>query len=265
MRLLLMVVLLLQYSDCWSESWVQVTSTTQLPGSSLYDFSYDYSWPYESSNAVVSVCQTGCIIHPFYVGGQLYTPQGLVIKASDNCYNMKCIRDKWVAKFSVGGTSHLSTSQEGARTSCWSYVAFPFSGEYPTGSAISLPGASCGIAPPPGVECNISLQDIDHGVLKPSAINGSTKSETGQLICNAGVTAKLTLGSGDSVHLYSNGVNIIDSEVYINDVKVGGDKSVTITAINGITPIIIKSVLHSVSSPMGGEFSGSSVILMSLY
>ncbi len=259
-----MVVLLLQYSDCWSESWVQVNSTTQISGSAQYGFSYDYSWPYESSNSVVDVCRTGCIVLPFYVGGQLYTEQGLIIKASDNCYNMKCIWDKWVAKFGVSGSSYASTSQPGARTSCWSYVAFSFSGAYPTGSAISLPGASCGIAPPPGVECNISLQDIDHGVLKPSAINGSTKSETGQLICNAGVTAKLTLGSGDSVRLYSNGVNVIDSEIYINDVKVGGGKSVTITAINGATPVIIKSVLHSVSSSMGGEFSGSDVILMSI-
>ncbi|WP_139339691.1 hypothetical protein [Serratia marcescens] len=268
MRLFIMIILLFQYSYCWSESWVQVGSREPVfPGSSMYSYSYSFSWPYESGNDIVAACQTGCIINPFYVGGQIYQGSDhiLIIHASDNCYNMKCIWDKWVKTHGASGSDIMNTVQPGAGTSCWSFLAFPFSGTYPTGAGLALPGAACGIAPPVNVKCNISLNDIDHGVLKPSNINGSTKSEIGRLECNADASVQLTLGAGDKVHLYSNGVNIIDSDIYINDYKVGRGGAVNVNAINGTTTITIKSVLQSVSSPIGGEFIGSDVILMSIY
>ncbi|UTL85638.1 hypothetical protein [Serratia marcescens] len=135
-----------------AESWVEVQSTDKQPESSLYRFTYSYSWPYENTELTVPECQYGCMVLPFYEGGQIYQMQSdaLIIRPEDNCQTTQCIWGKWVAAHGKGlGTSSLLTAQQSARESCWAFMVFPFGGGFPTEPGVRIPGAFCGVAPPP--------------------------------------------------------------------------------------------------------------------
>ncbi|WP_422396488.1 hypothetical protein [Serratia marcescens] len=113
------------------------------------------------------------------------------------------------------------------------------------------------------MRCNISLQDIDFGLLSISDVNGATKNEMGQLTCNAYARVKLSLGAGDLIHLYSNGMNVINSDVYVNGVRLNRE-GLYLNAIDGAQGGNVTSVLHGLPSLTSGEFSGSDYIIMSI-
>lgn len=248
-----------------AESWVNVTSTKPSTPLGFYDFTYNYSWPYEESDAIVPKCQTGCMIAAFYEGGDIYEGGGgIVITSEDNCYTMRCLHQKWSENKPLIGSAVQYSSQPGARESCWTFLAFDFTGVYPATNGIRLQGSNCGIAPPPNVECDISEPIIlDHGVIQNNELFGSVVSKNILMVCTGGVTAKLNLGAGDKIDMNTNG-GILYSDVYVNDVKLTSSSNVSVDIRTGNVELNVKSVLFGSGVINGGEYNGSGVIVMTI-
>ncbi|WP_029484990.1 MrpH family fimbial adhesin [Enterobacter mori] len=125
-----------------------------------------------------------------------------------------------------------------------------------------MPGSICGTAPQPSGSCDFD-QDVltlDHGTLTRQELDGHEVSETVSINCTSSQTLKLYIYSADNVQLRDDGS--LYSELYMND-NVLGTNGFTLDVAEQEN-VVVKSVLHTNGSVAAGEFSGSTVMLITV-
>lgn len=125
-----------------------------------------------------------------------------------------------------------------------------------------LPGSICGAAPAPSGSCDFD-QDVltlDHGTLTRQELDGHEVSETVSINCTSSQTLKLFIYSADNVQLRDDGS--LYSELYMND-NVLGTNGFTLDVAEQQN-VVVKSVLRTNGSVAAGEFSGSTVMLITV-
>lgn len=125
-----------------------------------------------------------------------------------------------------------------------------------------MPGSICGTAPQPSGSCDFD-QDVltlDHGTLTRNELEGHEVSETVSINCTSSQTLKLFIYSADNVQLRDDGS--LYSELYMND-NVLGTNGFTLDVAEQEN-VVVKSILHTNGSVAAGEFSGSTVMLITV-
>ena len=125
-----------------------------------------------------------------------------------------------------------------------------------------MPGSICGTAPQPSGSCDFD-QDVltlDHGTLTRNELDGHEVSETVSINCTSSQTLKLYIYSADNVQLRDDGS--LYSELYMND-NVLGTNGFTLDVAEQEN-VTVKSVLRTNGSVAAGEFSGSTVMLITV-
>lgn len=125
-----------------------------------------------------------------------------------------------------------------------------------------MPNSICGAAPAPSGSCDF-VQDsitLDHGTLQKTELEGHEVSSTVNISCTSSKTLQVYIYSADNVQLRDDGS--LYSELYLNN---------NILGINGFTldvtdeaNVSVKSVLRTNGTVAAGEFSGSTVMLISM-
>lgn len=125
-----------------------------------------------------------------------------------------------------------------------------------------LPGSICGTAPQPSGSCdfNQDVLTLDHGTLPRQELDGHEVSETVSINCTTSQTLKLYIYSADNVQLRDDGS--LYSELYMND-NVLGTNGFTLDVAEQEN-VVVKSILHTNGSVAAGEFSGSTVMLITV-
>lgn len=125
-----------------------------------------------------------------------------------------------------------------------------------------LPGSICGAAPAPSGSCDFE-QDVlllDHGTLSRRQLEGHEVSENVTISCTTSQTLKLYIYSADNVQLRDDGS--LYSELYMNDTVLGTEGfDLDVQQQENVT---VKSVLRTNGSVEAGEFSGSTVMLITV-
>lgn len=125
-----------------------------------------------------------------------------------------------------------------------------------------LPGSICGTAPQPSGTCDFD-QDVltlDHGTLSKRELEGHEVTENVSINCTNAETLKLYIFSADNVQLRDDGS--LYSELYMNDTIIG-TTGFTID-VTERTQVSVKSVLRTNGNVTAGEFSGSTVMLITV-
>lgn len=125
-----------------------------------------------------------------------------------------------------------------------------------------LPGSICGVAPAPSGSCDFD-QDVltlDHGTLSRRELEGHEVSENVSISCTTAQTLKLYIYSANEVDLRADGS--LYSELYLND-NVLGTTGFTLD-VNSQTEVSVKSRLRTNGTPEAGEFSGSTIMLITV-
>lgn len=125
-----------------------------------------------------------------------------------------------------------------------------------------LPGSVCGVAPAPSGSCDFE-QDVltlDHGTISKNELEGHSVSETVSITCTSAKTLTLYIFDADKLDLKEDGS--LYSELYINDSTLGA-QGLTVDADEQLN-VDVKSVLHTNGSVTAGEFSGSTVMLITV-
>lgn len=270
MRDLVILTVLLGCSFLSTASpWVEVNKIETDAKTNEKTITFSYSWPFENEDALVNECKSGCVIGAFFEGGRLYNidvSKPLTILSNENCYSMKCIWSKWVEKYSTAIlTSTWTTTQSGADSGCWAFLAFSLSsGNNITGTGTRLPGTSCASPPPESVYCSLdNIPDFDHGILSNENIDASSVTQRTSLNCNASSKVNIYLAYGDKIYLGS-GSSDLSSEIYIEGNAVTSTNAVTVNAFSGDNDIAIESRLSSTGHITGGEYSGSGVLILDI-
>ncbi|MGK3227573.1 hypothetical protein ACCW94_21090 [Enterobacter soli] len=125
-----------------------------------------------------------------------------------------------------------------------------------------MPGSICGSAPAPSGSCdfNQDVLTLDHGTLTRQELDGHEVSETVSINCTTSQTLKLYIYSADNVQLRDDGS--LYSELYMND-NVLGTNGFTLDVAEQEN-VVVKSILHTNGSVAAGEFSGSTVMLITV-
>ncbi|MFP2693928.1 hypothetical protein ACLETS_23170 [Enterobacter ludwigii] len=125
-----------------------------------------------------------------------------------------------------------------------------------------LPGSICGVAPAPSGTCDFTQNTVtlDHGTLSRREIEGHTVTEPVNITCTSSENLKLYIYSGDKLPLRDDGS--LYSELYLNDTVLGSD-GLNVTVDNNAT-VNIKSVLKTNGTVSAGDFTGSTVMLISI-
>lgn len=125
-----------------------------------------------------------------------------------------------------------------------------------------MPGSICGAAPAPSGSCDFD-QDVltlDHGTLSRKELEGHEVSENVSISCTTSQTLKLYIYSADKVELRDDGS--LYSELYMND-NVLGTSGFTLD-VEAQDNVTVKSVLRTNGTPEAGEFSGSTIMLITV-
>lgn len=125
-----------------------------------------------------------------------------------------------------------------------------------------LPGSICGAAPAPSGSCdfNQDVLNLNHGTLTRQELEGHEVSETVSINCTTSQTLKLFIYSADNVQLRDDGS--LYSELYMNG-NVLGTAGFTLDVAEQEN-VTVKSVLRTNGSVAAGEFSGSTVMLITV-
>ncbi|EPA1379792.1 MrpH family fimbial adhesin [Raoultella ornithinolytica] len=125
-----------------------------------------------------------------------------------------------------------------------------------------MPGSICGSAPAPSGSCDFD-QDVltlDHGTLTRQELEGHEVSENVSISCTTSQTLKLYIYSSDHVPLRDDGS--LYSELYMND-NILGSAGFTLEVAEQEN-VTVKSILHTNGNIDAGEFSGSTVMLITV-
>jgi hypothetical protein len=125
-----------------------------------------------------------------------------------------------------------------------------------------MEGSICGVAPAPSGSCDFD-QDVltlDHGTLSRRELEGHEVSENVSISCTTAQTLKLYIYSANEVDLRADGS--LYSELYLND-NVLGTTGFTLD-VNSQTEVSVKSRLRTNGTPEAGEFSGSTIMLITV-
>jgi hypothetical protein len=125
-----------------------------------------------------------------------------------------------------------------------------------------MPNSICGAAPAPSGSCDFD-QDVltlDHGTLSRKELEGHEVSENVSISCTTSQTLKLYIYSADKVDLRDDGS--LYSELYMND-NVLGTSGFTLD-VEARDNVTVKSVLRTNGTPEAGEFSGSTIMLITV-
>lgn len=126
----------------------------------------------------------------------------------------------------------------------------------------TLPGSICGAAPAPSGTCDF-VQDsitLDHGTLSKSELEGHQVSSTVNITCTSAKTLTLYIHAANDVELREDGS--LYSELYMND-TILGTTGITLD-VDSDAVVDVKSVLRTNGSVTAGEFSGSTVMLITI-
>jgi hypothetical protein len=125
-----------------------------------------------------------------------------------------------------------------------------------------LPGSICGTAPAPSGTCDFDQNDItlEHGTLTRSELEGHSASAEVNISCTSEKTIQVYIYSADGVELRGDGS--LFSELYINDSALS-DSGFTLEVQDTIS-VNVKSVLRTNGTVAAGDFSGSTVMLITI-
>lgn len=125
-----------------------------------------------------------------------------------------------------------------------------------------LPGSICGAAPPPSGSCDFTQDSVtlDHGTLSRKELEGHEATEQVNITCTTSQTLKLYIYAADKVQLRDDGS--LYSELYMNNTTLGTDGFTLDVEENAV--VDIKSTLRTNGTPESGEFSGSTVMLITV-
>ena len=125
-----------------------------------------------------------------------------------------------------------------------------------------MPGSICGVAPAPSGSCDFEqdVLNLDHGTLARQELEGHEASENVSINCTTSQTLKLYIYSADKVQLREDGS--LYSELYLND-NVLGTTGFTLDVAEQEN-VAVKSVLRTNGSVEAGEFSGSTIMLITV-
>ncbi|WP_437749984.1 MrpH family fimbial adhesin (plasmid) [Enterobacter mori] len=125
-----------------------------------------------------------------------------------------------------------------------------------------LPGSICGAAPPPSGSCDFTQDSVmlDHGTLSRRELEGHEVTEQVNLTCTTSQTLKLYIYAADKVQLRDDGS--LYSELYLNN-TILGTEGFTID-VNENAVVDVKSTLRTNGTPESGEFSGSTIMLITV-
>lgn len=125
-----------------------------------------------------------------------------------------------------------------------------------------IPGSICGVAPAPSGSCDFD-QDVitlDHGTLSRQELEGHQVSESVSISCSSSQILKIYVFSADNVQLRDDGS--LYSELYLNDTTLGtAGLELDVEEQDSVS---IKSVLRTNGNVEAGEFSGSTVMLITV-
>lgn len=125
-----------------------------------------------------------------------------------------------------------------------------------------LPSSICGSAPPPSGSCDFTQDSLtlDHGTLSRKELEGHEATEQVNIACSTSQTLKLYIYAADKVQLRDDGS--LYSELYMNDSTLGTDGFTLQVDENAV--VDVKSILRTNGPPEAGEFSGSTVMLITV-
>lgn len=138
-----------------------------------------------------------------------------------------------------------------------------FYGKFGGRDAYPIPGAICGIVPPPGYGCSMpDSLELDHGMVQTSALNGHTVSSQLLISCNTNVSARLYLQSEDGEHInldksLSSSLTIDQQGMTATGVPLKlstGDKTINVSS----------KLILSGTSPTSGVHSGSGILILGM-
>jgi len=125
-----------------------------------------------------------------------------------------------------------------------------------------MAGSICGAAPPPSGSCDFALPTItlDHGLLTRAELDGHEVSENVTINCTTPQALKLYIYAANNLRLRSDGS--LSSQLYLNDTNLGTDG--LLMTVKSESLVNIKSVLKTNGTVAAGEFSGSTVLLITI-
>lgn len=124
------------------------------------------------------------------------------------------------------------------------------------------PNSICGVAPAPSGSCDFDQDTLTlmHGTLTRNELEGHEVTEQVNISCTTAETLKLFIYSADKVELRDDGS--LYSEIYMND-NILGTNGFTIDVEDQVA-VNVKSVLRTNGTVAAGEFSGSTVMLITV-
>lgn len=125
-----------------------------------------------------------------------------------------------------------------------------------------MPGSICGVAPMPSGTCDFTQDSVtlDHGTLSRRELEGHEATEQVYLTCTTPQTLKLFIQSADKVQLRDDGS--LYSELYMNNSVLGTDGFSIEVEENAV--VDLKSTLRTNGTPEAGEFSGSTIMIITV-
>jgi len=286
-RLLSIMILLcgMGFSQtAFASIWSWVDSLTECTASG-YTYCYDYTftvadWDTEDNSANPCFGSSACtlfISHRHESGGTSGT--GITRSWGSGSYPAILTAEtmgelgaviKSITSLPISGTTN-HTGNSVATEECVGifYATGTDLGTYTTSQTLTkfrgypmMPNSICGSVPAPSGSCDF-VQDsmtLDHGTLSKSELEGHQVSSTVNIACTSSKTLTLYIYAANDVQLRDDGS--LYSELYMND-TILGTTGLTLD-VDSDAVVDVKSVLRTNGTVAAGEFSGSTVMLITV-
>lgn len=194
-------------------------------------------------------------VYPFLLTARTMGDLGKEIKATFplpfsgiNNHIGAVVNEECVGFFYAAGRD-LGSYENGANTN--SFSGYPL-----------MPSSLCGVAPAPSGHCDFDQDTLTlmHGMLSRNELEGHEVTEQVNISCTTAETLKLFIYSADKVELRDDGS--LYSELYLNN-SILGTNGFTID-VEDQAAVNVKSVLRTNGAVAAGEFSGSTVMLITV-
>ncbi|MGQ1888417.1 hypothetical protein [Serratia marcescens] len=225
LRLIFLVVLVIPSLKAQGASWGAVSDSDNHTATFLW------GWPVEDSTALACTTLEGCLVgvgpwdpkggHPY---GGINNP--FLVKNIPVSYGTTVteVYRQWTGQFGTSGSYRklMWGADKDLTNTCFGFQTFPGTGNnYRTGTL--LPGASCGLVPPPNLTCTVSMPSLINLGTYTVGVSGASAAKQGSVSCNIRASIYMSLVSlkpkldGNTVNVEVNGKSLGTSPVVVGN------------------------------------------------
>ena len=278
-RVIMMMLFMGWSTNAISSIWSEITATETYTNSGVVGLRHTYNiFAWDEDDSTVNPCYRDTSCHIWI--GIVNTRYGTSSAVYTEYWSALATSNRWISNAATIGElgtafkANAGLPKTGTIVRNTSYTwgvvedcvgifyknDFYSSGTYMGGTL--LPNSICGQAPTPYGYCSFveDTINLDHGTLTQSQLEGHETSLNVTMSCTYDTTVGIHALSGDNLPLRDDGS--LYSEIYIND-KLGSD-GLSMSAAAGDQVITFKSRLRTNGTVSAGEFSASTVAVISL-